>query len=467
MNRRWISLLIVLGALVIVGAAVRLHPRQRVAWPGSPKAEPPAPATPSEAVSSTTLPPAGGPRPERAPRPVRATFDRLLAAVRSGDKSRIREALEDVRRELVPAPVADPENAAVLYKKAFAAHVGQTDEADVDILGRLGEGQAITPDERAKLQGYLDLNREALALLHEAAARPKCNFGLEYAQGHAMEVPHITPLLLSARLLEVEAALAPQERRSDIAQASLRLSEAVAEEPVMISQLIRSVLHGISAGVQEQEFAGDVAPERLRSLLNLSPEGVREGYERVLLFELYSGVKFVTEGGSLQDIGVGGLSVRRPDDPLTGHDLEHFARTMSEVAALAGRPYYEVCGELERLRAERIDGAPWYAELTRAMLPSVATALERQAQTEASLGTTQLAAALRTWRDAHGSYPPTLDMVRDVLPQMPLDPFTGKPYLYRREGEGFVVYTATRSGIDTGGTFVPGAQPSVIFRSPR
>src|SRR6185295_9995656 len=176
----------------------------------------------------------------------------------------IREALEVVRREMAPVPVPDDENAALLYKKAFAVHAGETDETDVDILGRLSEGKAITPAERAKLQAYLDRNREALALLHEAAGRPRCNFGLEYAQGAAMEVPHISPLILSARLLEVEAALAGQDRKSEIARASLRLSEAVAEEPVMVSQLVRSVLHAISAGVGEQEFAGDVSPERLR-----------------------------------------------------------------------------------------------------------------------------------------------------------------------------------------------------------
>ena len=466
MTRRWITLLVVLGALLLVRAAVWLHRPVRQTWPAPTKVAasipvPPAPdAVPSP--STTAARPA-----ERAPRPVRAAFDRLLAALRSGDKARIREALEGVRREMAPAPVPDEENAALLYKKAFAVHAGETDETDVDILGRLSEGKAITPAERAKLQGYLDRNREALALLHEAAGRPRCNFGLEYAEGHAMEVPHISPLLLSARLLEVEAALAGPDARSEIARASLRLSEAVAEEPVMISQLVRTVLHGISSGVEEQEFAGVVSPERLRSLLGLSPDRAREGYERVLLFELYSGVKFVTDGGNLKDVGIDGLSLRRADDPLTTHDLEYFAKTMSDYAALAGRPYYEVREELERLRAERVDGSPWYAELTRAMLPSISKALERQATTEASLGTMQLAAALRTWRDAHGAYPPTLEAVREVLPQIPLDPFTGKPYLYRREGEGFVVYTAGPSGIDGGGTFVPGVEQSVIFRSPR
>lgn len=467
MNRRWITLLVVLGALVIVRAAVWLHRPHRQIWPAMSKVAPSVAPPPAPEAAPAAAPTAAR-AVERAPRPVRAAFDRLLAALRSGDKARIHDALEGVRREMAPAPVPDEENAALLYKKAFAVHAGETDDTDVDILGRLSEGKAITPAERAKLQGYLDRNREALALLHEAAGRPRCNFGLEYGHGAAMEMPHITPLILSARLLEVEAALASQDRRSEIAQVSLRLSEAVAEEPVMLSQLVRTVLHGISAGVGEQEFAGDVPPERLRSLLGLSPEQVREGYERVLLFELYSGVKFVTDGGSLKDIGIEGLSLRRPDDPLTAHDLEYFAQSMSEYAGLAGRPYYEVRGELDRLRAERVDGAPWYAELTRAMLPTIGKALERQATTEASLGTTQLAAALRTWRDEHGAYPPTLEAVREVLPRMPLDPFTGKPYLYRREGEGFVVYTAGPSGIDGGGTpSVPGAEQSVIFRSPR
>ena len=466
MNRRWLTLLVVLGALVLVRVAVWVHRPSRPLWPAALKPAPAAPATP-EPATVPAPPPSASKRAAPARRPARAAFERLLAALRSGDKARIPEALEGVRAELVPEPVPDEENAALLYKKAFAIHVGETDDKDVDILCRLSEGGAVTPEERAKLQAYLDQNREALALLHEAVKRPRCNFGLDYAQGHAMELPHVSPLILSARLLEVEAALAGKERGSDIARASLRLSEAVADEPVLISQLLRTVLHGISADIGQQEFAGDLAAERLQSLMGLSPDRVREGYEKVLLFELYAGVKYVTEGGNLKDVGIDGLSVRRPDDPLTTHDLEYYAQTLSEYAALAGRPYYEVREDLERLRLHRVDASPWYAELTRALLPAAGRALERQAMTEAYLGTTQLAAALRTYRDAHGDYPPTLDAVREILPQMPLDPFTGKAYFYRREGAGFVVYTADPSGVDTGGSTAPGAPPSIVFRSPR
>src|SRR6185295_6118929 len=100
-------------------------------------------------------------------------------------------------------------------------------------------------------------------------------------------------------------------------------------------------------------------------------------------------------GGHPADLTTGQPASRRPDEALTPHDLEYFAQSLSEYAALAGRPYYEVRSELERLRAVRLEGAPWYADLTRVMLPSVDKALERQAMTEASVATTQLAAALR------------------------------------------------------------------------
>jgi len=459
MSRRWISLLIVLGALLMVRAAVWLRRPPPHVHPIAPKSSP----------VQTELPPADplmrteDPTRVTAPsRPARRAFDRLLAAIRSGDKAAMRAALEAVRAELTPAPVPDDENAAVLYRKAFEKHVGETDETDVEILDRLSEGREITAEERAKLQGYLDRNRESLALLHEAAGRPRCNFGLDYSQGSAMETPHITPLILSARLLEIESALAGKDRSADIARASLRLSEAVTEEPVMVSQALQGVLHGIGAQATQKEFAGEMSAERLQALLPaLSPDRVRATTENVLLFDFYSGVKFILDGGDVRMLqGLPGPIPPRPETPLTAHDLEYFAQTLSEYAPLAGHPYYEVRDELERLHQSRIEGAPWYAELSRAMLVDIERVQHLQATTEAYLGTSQMATALRIYRDAHGDYPATLDAVRDILPQMPLDPFTGKPYLYRREGAGFVVTSAGVRGTDAG-------EDTITFRSPR
>ena len=79
MSRRWITLLIVLGALLIVRAAVWLHRSERPVFPTLPKNSPPPPEVPE-------APPAPRPEPQAPPaaaaRPARRAFDRLLEHIR-------------------------------------------------------------------------------------------------------------------------------------------------------------------------------------------------------------------------------------------------------------------------------------------------------------------------------------------------------------------------------------------------
>jgi len=43
------------------------------------------------------------------------------------------------------------------------------------------------------------------------------------------------------------------------------------------------------------------------------------------------------------------------------------------------------------------------------------------------------------------------DLAPDILPEVPLDPFTGKPYIYRLEDEGFIVYSVGSNQKDDNG----------------
>ena len=54
------------------------------------------------------------------------------------------------------------------------------------------------------------------------------------------------------------------------------------------------------------------------------------------------------------------------------------------------------------------------------------------------------------WRDTHGSYPDTLAQVAAEGP-LPRDPMTGADLLYRREGQGFVLYSVGLNRQDDGG----------------
>lgn len=456
-----------LGAILLLIAGA-FWARRR---PPDPLRRPPPPTPAQASVEPTPVPqPANAavpPAPALKSR-ARSAMDRLLAALRSGDREKVKEALEELRVELAPPPIPDAENAALLYKKAFELYVGGLDDEETDAMCRLSEGQAITVEERAKLQVVLDRNREALKLLHEAVARPRCNFGVDYSQGAAAEMPHVVGMIRASRLLEVEAFMGEGAAATEAARAAHRLAEATAGEPTLISQLVRGICHQMSGEVLQHEFDGAMTRDRLDSLVaGLSPDAIRSGFEKTLLFELYSGVKYVMDGGDPVPLLTGVPTLPRREYPLAAQDLAYFAETMSEFAALAGRPYHEVREEIARIEAARVDGAPGYAELTRMLLPAMGRSERRLATTEASLGTARLAAALRIYREENGRYPDSIDAVRGLLPVVPADPFTGKPYLYRREGSGFLVYSVGEDGLDGGGHGGETGEADVVFRSKR
>ena len=73
-------------------------------------------------------------------------------------------------------------------------------------------------------------------------------------------------------------------------------------------------------------------------------------------------------------------------------------------------------------------------------------------QNGANLDLCRLTLAFQTYREAQGRYPETLEAVRAAAPGLRLtDPFSGKSYVYRREGAGFVVYSFGPDMKDDGG----------------
>ncbi len=64
----------------------------------------------------------------------------------------------------------------------------------------------------------------------------------------------------------------------------------------------------------------------------------------------------------------------------------------------------------------------------------------------------RLAAALSVHRAEHGAYPETLDdLTPIVLPQLPVDLYNTKSFIYRPNGDGYLLYSVGGNGIDDGG----------------
>jgi hypothetical protein len=67
--------------------------------------------------------------------------------------------------------------------------------------------------------------------------------------------------------------------------------------------------------------------------------------------------------------------------------------------------------------------------------------------------------ALRSWRAENGAYPDGLDPVAPMFSAgVPDDPFTQKPFCYRRVSDDFVLYSPGPTGIDHAGHSAPGGR---------
>ncbi|MCR9119854.1 MAG: general secretion pathway protein GspG, partial [bacterium] len=68
--------------------------------------------------------------------------------------------------------------------------------------------------------------------------------------------------------------------------------------------------------------------------------------------------------------------------------------------------------------------------------------------------------AIELYRREHGKLPAELsDLVPDFLDEVPIDPFTGDPLIYRVDEDAIVIYSVGRNGVDDGGVVNKEGEP--------
>ena len=178
-------------------------------------------------------------------------------------------------------------------------------------------------------------------------------------------------------------------------------------------------------------------------------------------------------------------------------DLFAYVDTWSlEAVAEGSRPLWEMdlSGLMARGRAEvqhigTRDGASEAPEVLRWVLPSLerdpdmwkesmpadapepSSFLDRLRRFDAALSAEEVAGLLAAYRVDRGEYPLTLDgLVPGYTDAIPLDPWTGKSILYRREGPtDYVLYCAGPDRVDGGGEGDPWrvGTPDYVLIRPR
>ncbi|MGC9319987.1 MAG: hypothetical protein ACP5KN_18290 [Armatimonadota bacterium] len=390
---------------------------------------------------------------------------------------RIEDAGEPVTlAEAAPEPVPPDQNAALLYEQVFNVSFtpgssGGTSDLDATGYSEMIESEYLAGNvsEEFVREVFEDpAVQQTLDTLRRASKRPHCVFPIDWSQGPAILFPQLAKMRQAARWLSARSKYAAANGNTDEAlewcQVSLRISEHAAQEPTVIGQLVAIAIQAIAAAqARETLDEGIPSPEFAREMIAYLRTIDRRGAfrqamlgERAMMLETYRQIREEPQDlsawfGETDAITWAARLYASPAGlPLFNVDQTAYLRLMREQLELLDTvPPSD--GLYERIRDLEETLAPT-AVLARIMFPVFSRAAENRDAAIAELDVFEVALALKVFRRQHGGYPADLSELQAAVDyDLPSDVFTGKSLHYRRDGDGFVVWSVGTDLDDEGG----------------
>jgi hypothetical protein len=243
------------------------------------------------------------------------------------------------------------------------------------------------------------------------------------------------------------------------------MSEHVVAGPTMIGTLLGYRLEATGVAALERSLSyGDPSPAACRNLFKAlgaaDPHAALEHAfhgERATQVQLYDRIR----AGDARDLFTGAPGLwpqalvldlyRTLGRPLLNLDQMSSLRAMEQNIAALDLPPGEAQQQMEAVVTE-IHQLPVYRSVLTKMIMPVFTrgALSRD-RAAADIGAAQIALALTAYHAERRRYPDTLADLAAEGWDLPNDPFTSQPYIYRPEGDGFIVYSLGPDVADDGG----------------
>ena len=346
-----------------------------------------------------------------------------------------------------------------------AQAAANTNKLDIPLSYKL---TSETVEKRREWYGKLSAEPYAsvLRLLREAATEPRCDFHFSFSPENDVD-PTATPFLKAGKLLGTHAHLDAEFGQSAAALADvetmLRLAAMLQENPLLIAQLVRISLNAIAIEALRCTLPTRAnTPEGVQKLPLLMAELQRNEAWRAKIFP--SVVDAERLYGSM-------MMEKYLKGELGGVEWFPFPESLNPVVPYLLRPWFKLCfaDYLDHMAVFRTAGVtPFYqnkdlverlcstnniprwdliTSTIMAVMPDVTAKFDSDL---AALQLARLGLAAELYRQAHGQYPAKLDDLA-AFTTIPVDPFTGKAFVYRREGAGFKLYSLGPNQQDDGG----------------
>ena len=342
---------------------------------------------------------------------------------------------DSLRVGAVPAE----ENRARVVRAAAALGVPASNSVRA-FISSVGKSEKVPPFP-PEVQQFLEANRESLHVAATLTSRDRSSFEIEPDGSHGPDLLEIRTLSDAIFLSAMSDLVAghPEEASKSIG-AGLAVSASLRQENQLIAQLIRIAIamrqiEAIQRVLAESEPSAAALDELAKRLAeNRSPDPMRLG--------LVGELKTVHGMYSRLELGRVDATVTRPS-------------LFRSILFRVGRPLVRNAHALTLERIEALlavqsgprpkgpmpeDGSKMTLWPGLSSVAGLARAVETGDDFTSTLGTAEIAVALRRYRIDRRVYPEELTpLVPTHLLALPIDPFTGKPPVYSRQGSGFML----------------------------
>lgn len=310
-------------------------------------------------------------------------------------------------------------------------------------------------------------HEDALELVRRAAPIATSRYPVDFTKGHEATLPHLSNIRRLVHLLCAKAALHAERSETELAVETLLealvVPKSLADEPLLISQLVRYAQH--SAVVQTLERVVNRVQLNKAALTRLDDALGEACVPDAFATALAGEACHVLE--ALRHPRRVGLSLVRAKDNegpsllqmelyralgLLDRALLRYADLMEDEQAVARSPL--------NARAEAVARAAQKATQVRErdtvlwhLVSSRGHVMDRDMADGALLLAARTALAVERHRLETGELPERLDdLAPAFIDKVPHDPFDGKPLRYVRRPRGYVVYSIGRDRTDDDGT---------------
>ncbi|WP_435008405.1 hypothetical protein P12x_005619 [Tundrisphaera lichenicola] len=422
---------------------------------------------------------------------------RLEAVVAEADQDDPSWRWDDLLADRDPVP--DEENSALFVADALSFlprdwpatspatagdAQGTPDEVSkaYDVLSATPNNVLLSDEVAETLQGAMDAHSDAVAIARTVAEFDRGQH--EFQPGPTLidtPLPETQAARTAARLLAADAAVRDHfgdpDGALDSCRAILGVGRSIGDEPFLISQLVRIAIGVVamqsSRRVLAQSEPSDEALARLQDL-------ILDEFDQPLLLDALKGERAilieVIRRIATNEIPISALSSDSSKaDPrerktvtapwgriMYENQMALGLEWMNQAVDIARQPpsarpplVRQLEAEVDRVRRS------WQLHFNTAtlpvlMIPALSASYTAHSRYLAELGSTAILIAAERHRLKTGSWPDSIESIDpEILPDPPVDPFSGQPFRLLREGGQFLIYSIGANAQDERGDYQP------------